>query len=85
MLWPESEETMGSFEIKDDFYLNGERFKIISGSIHYFRVVPEYWRDRLEKLKAMGCNTVETYIPWNLHEKRRASLILAAFWISSSL
>ncbi|MBQ9120563.1 MAG: beta-galactosidase [Lachnospiraceae bacterium] len=62
---------MGSFEIKDDFYLNGERFKIISGSIHYFRVVPEYWRDRLEKLKAMGCNTVETYIPWNLHEKKK--------------
>ena len=61
---------MGSFEIRDDFYLNGERFQVISGSIHYFRVVPEYWRDRLLKLKAMGCNTVETYIPWNFHEAR---------------
>ena len=59
---------MGSFEIRDDFYLNGERFQVISGSIHYFRVVPAYWRDRLLKLKAMGCNTVETYIPWNFHE-----------------
>lgn len=59
---------MGKFEIKDNFYLNGEPFKIISGAIHYFRVVPEYWQDRLEKCKAMGCNTVETYIPWNLHE-----------------
>ena len=58
----------GIFEIKDTFYLNGEPFQIISGSIHYFRVVPEYWRDRLEKLKAMGCNTVETYVPWNAHE-----------------
>ena len=56
------------FEIKDTFYLDGNPFQIISGAIHYFRVVPEYWRDRLEKLKAMGCNTVETYIPWNLHE-----------------
>lgn len=56
------------FEIKDDFYLNNQPFKIISGAIHYFRVVPEYWRDRLEKLKALGCNTVETYVPWNLHE-----------------
>lgn len=56
------------FEIKDEFYLNGEPFKIISGAIHYFRVVPEYWQDRLEKLKALGCNTVETYVPWNLHE-----------------
>ncbi len=62
---------MGSFEIRDDFYLNGERFQVISGSIHYFRVVPAYWRDRLLKLKAMGCNTVETYIPWNFHEAKR--------------
>lgn len=59
------------FEIKDNFYLDGNPVKIISGAIHYFRIVPEYWRDRLEKLKAMGCNTVETYIPWNLHEPRK--------------
>lgn len=62
---------MGKFEIKDTFYLNGEPFQIISGSIHYFRVVPEYWRDRLEKLRAMGCNTVETYVPWNAHEPEK--------------
>lgn len=62
---------MGQFEIKDTFYLNGEPFQVISGSIHYFRVVPQYWRDRLEKLKAMGCNTVETYIPWNAHEPKK--------------
>ena len=55
-------------EIKDEIYVNGEKLQIISGSIHYFRVVPEYWRDRLEKLKAMGCNTVETYVAWNVHE-----------------
>ncbi|MVB10853.1 Beta-galactosidase [Caprobacter fermentans] len=61
----------GRFAIKDRFYLDEKPFQIISGSIHYFRVVPEYWRDRLEKLRAMGCNTVETYIPWNLHEPRR--------------
>lgn len=60
-----------TFEIKDDFYLNGKNIKIISGGIHYFRVVPEYWRDRLEKLKALGCNTVETYIPWNMHEPKK--------------
>ncbi|GAB2324632.1 beta-galactosidase [Alkalibacterium sp. m-11] len=56
------------FEIRDDFYWKGKPIKIISGAIHYFRVVPEYWEDRLKKLKAMGCNTVETYVPWNLHE-----------------
>lgn len=62
---------MGQFEIRDNFYLNGDPFQVISGSIHYFRVVPEYWRDRLEKLKAMGCNTVETYIAWNVHEPEK--------------
>lgn len=62
------EDVKGSFIIGEDFYLNGKKIKIISGAIHYFRVVPEYWRDRLEKLKAMGCNTVETYVPWNMHE-----------------
>ena len=62
---------MGRFEIKDTFYLDGNPFQIISGAIHYFRIVPEYWRDRLEKCKAMGCNTVETYVPWNLHEPKR--------------
>lgn len=50
------------------FFLDGQPFQIISGAIHYFRVVPEYWEDRLLKLKACGFNTVETYIAWNLHE-----------------
>ena len=54
----------GRFEITDNFYLDGKPFRIISGAIHYFRVVPEYWRDRLEKL-------VETYIPWNMHEPKK--------------
>ena len=62
---------MKHFEIRDNFYLDGEPIKIISGAFHYFRTVPEYWQDRLEKLKAMGCNTVETYIPWNMHEPEK--------------
>lgn len=63
------------FEIKDKFYLNGEPFQIVSGAFHYFRTVPEYWRDRLEKLKNMGCNTVETYIPWNFHEPKKGEFL----------
>lgn len=66
---------MGRFEIKDNFYLDGKTFKIISGSIHYFRTVPQYWQDRLEKLIAMGCNTVETYIPWNMHEPKKGQFV----------
>ncbi|MGN1341139.1 MAG: beta-galactosidase family protein [Oscillospiraceae bacterium] len=63
------------FEIREQFYLDGKPFKIISGSVHYFRTVPEYWRDRLEKLVNMGCNTVETYIPWNFHEPKRGEFL----------
>ena len=55
---------------KDNFYIDGKKTRILSGAIHYFRVVPEYWEDRLKKLKAMGLNTVETYMCWNLHERR---------------
>ncbi|WP_300382318.1 beta-galactosidase family protein [Clostridium sp.] len=62
---------MDRFQIKDEFYLNGKKIKLISGACHYFRIVPEYWRDRLEKLKLLGCNSVETYIPWNIHEPKK--------------
>lgn len=58
-------------EIRDgSFYLNDEKFNIYSGAIHYFRTVPEYWEDRLTKLKLAGFNTVETYVAWNLHEPK---------------
>jgi beta-galactosidase len=50
------------------FVFNGKPIRILSGAIHYFRVVPEYWEDRLVKLKACGLNTVEIYVPWNFHE-----------------
>jgi beta-galactosidase len=62
---------MGHFTITGDhFSLNGQPYRLLSGALHYFRVVPEYWQDRLKKLKAMGLNTVETYIAWNQHEPR---------------
>jgi len=53
--------------------MNGRSTRILAGAIHYFRVVPEYWKDRLTKLAACGLNTVETYVPWNLHEPRPGS------------
>lgn len=63
---------MCSLSYKNDaFYLNGKPYTILSGAIHYFRVVPEYWYDRLKKLKSCGFNTVETYVCWNLHEKKK--------------
>ena len=59
------------FEIvKNSFVLNGKQIKIISGAVHYFRNMPDTWHDIFKKLKAMGCNCVETYCAWNMHEKR---------------
>ena len=41
------------------FELNGKQFKIFSGSFHYFRIHPEYWRDRLRKYRAAGLNAID--------------------------
>jgi beta-galactosidase len=60
------------FEISGkDFLLNGKKFNLYSGAIHYFRVLPQNWEDRLLKLKLAGFNTVETYVCWNLHEPKK--------------
>ncbi|OIH92989.1 MULTISPECIES: beta-galactosidase family protein [unclassified Curtobacterium] len=56
------------FAIGDtDFLLDGEPHRILSGAIHYFRVHPDLWADRIRKAKLMGLNTIETYVAWNAH------------------
>lgn len=45
------------------FLKDGQPFRYISGSLHYFRVPSFYWKDRLLKMKAGGLNAVETYVP----------------------
>lgn len=52
----------------DGFLLHGQPFRIISGAMHYFRIHPDQWADRLRKARLMGLNSVETYVPWNLHQ-----------------
>ena len=59
---------MKTFQIKEEFMLDDKPVKIISGAIHYFRIPQSQWEDSLFNLKALGANTVETYIPWNIHE-----------------
>ena len=51
-----------------DFLLDGEPHRIISGAMHYPRVHPELWRDRIRKARLMGLNAIETYVAWNAHE-----------------
>ena len=58
-----------SFTIEGEhFVLDGKPFIIRSGEMHYPRIPPEHWRDRFRKAKAMGLNTITTYIFWNEHE-----------------
>lgn len=65
---------MTTFEIGEtDFLLDGRPHRVLSGTIHYFRVHPGHWRDRVRKARLMGLNTIETYIPWNAHEPVRGS------------
>ncbi len=52
---------------EQDFLLDGTPFRILSGALHYFRVHPEHWADRIHKARLMGLNTIETYVPWNAH------------------
>ncbi len=57
-----------SFEIGEhDFLLDGEPHRVISGALHYFRIHPDQWRDRIRMGRMMGLNTIETYVAWNEH------------------
>jgi beta-galactosidase len=52
------------------FQFDGKPLQIISGEMHYPRVPRPYWRDRFRKARAMGLNSITTYVFWNLHEPR---------------
>ena len=53
---------------KTDFLLDGKLFQMISGEMHPARIPKEYWRNRIQMAKAMGCNTIAAYIFWNYQE-----------------
>jgi beta-galactosidase len=58
-----------TFQIENgDFSLDGKPFQIISGEMHYTRIPREYWHARLRMARAMGLNTITTYVFWNMHE-----------------
>ena len=62
---------MGILTVENGQFLrDGKPHRIVSGAMHYFRILPELWEDRLRKLKACGFNTLETYVCWNLHERK---------------
>lgn len=40
--------------------MNGEPFRYVSGSFHYFRALPEVWQKRLRVMRASGLNAIDT-------------------------
>ncbi|KAI1372946.1 glycoside hydrolase family 35 protein [Hypoxylon crocopeplum] len=60
------------------FLLNGEPFVIIGGQMDPQRIPPAYWRDRLAKARAMGLNTIFSYVYWNLLEPKPGQWTSAA-------
>ncbi len=66
---------------EEAFLLDGKPFQMISGEIHYPRVPREAWRQRMKMAKAMGLNTIGTYVFWNVHEPQKACMIFQATMI----
>lgn len=61
-----------TFALGDNaFLLDGKPFQMISAEIHYPRVPKEAWRQRMQMAKAMGINTIGTYVFWNVHEPQK--------------
>ncbi|XP_065306922.1 beta-galactosidase-like isoform X1 [Dermacentor albipictus] len=52
----------------NQFLKDGQPFRYISGSLHYFRVPRAYWQDRMEKMRLAGLNALQTYMEWSGHE-----------------
>lgn len=66
---PNPSSHKGSFVARDgQFFLDGKPYQIISGEMHYARIPRADWRSRLQMAKAMGLNTISTYVFWNMHE-----------------
>jgi len=67
-----AQNTNHTFALSDStFVLDGRPFQMISGEMHYPRVPREAWRARMKMAKAMGLNTIGTYVFWNLHEPQK--------------
>ena len=64
-----SAQTRHTFQLDDStFLLDKKPFQMISGEMHCARIPKEYWHHRMKMAKAMGLNTIGTYVFWNAHE-----------------
>ena len=56
-----------------EFLLDGRPFRILSGEVHYPRIPRDQWRQTFRMAKAMGLNTITTYVFWNEHEAKQGT------------
>lgn len=54
----------------DQFLKDGEPFRYISGSFHYFRAHQDSWQAKLRTMRAAGLNAVSTYVEWSMHNPK---------------
>lgn len=52
------------------FIIDGQYRLLRGGTVQWFRLPPEAWRDRLLRFRAAGFNTVDMYVAWNQIEKQ---------------
>jgi beta-galactosidase len=50
------------------FVRDGVPVRLLSGSIHYWRSLPDEWEARLRTAQLAGINTVTMYLHWALHQ-----------------
>lgn len=55
----------------DTFLLNGKPYVILGGQMDPQRIPHTLWRDRLAKARAMGLNTILSYIYWDQLEPKQ--------------
>ena len=68
---PDGNHASHTFAVQGNhFALDGKPFQVISGEMHYPRIPRAYWRARFRMAKAMGLNTITTYVFWNEHEQQ---------------
>ncbi|XP_011184129.1 beta-galactosidase [Zeugodacus cucurbitae] len=59
----------------DRFLKDGQPFRFIAGSFHYFRAHPDSWQRKLQTLRASGLNAVTTYVEWSLHNPKDGTYV----------
>lgn len=54
---------------------DGKPFRYVSGSFHYYRTMPEQWRQRFRTMRAAGLNAISTYVEWSMHNPKPGTYV----------